>query len=76
METFVGELFRGLNFQKIKFLWMVVPQNFEPNKDIFVENFYTCAMAMQSSHAVPEGRGYHVYEDIWGVAVGENINLW
>ena len=55
---------------------MVAPQNFEPNKDFVVENFYTCAMAMQSSHAVPEGRGYHVYEDIWGVAVGENINLW
>ena len=39
-ETFVEELFRGLNFQKIKFLWMVAPQNFEPNKDFVVKNFY------------------------------------
>ena len=41
-EIFVGEICHGLNFQDIKFLWMVAPQNFKPNENFVVENLYTC----------------------------------
>ena len=51
VEIFEGEICRGLNFQEIKFLWMVAPQNFEPNKNFVVENFYTCKAVTGQSHS-------------------------
>ena len=42
---------------------------FEPNVNFVCKKFHTCKNG-QSSHAV---HGYHVYKDIWEVAVGETV---
>ena len=45
---------------------MVAPQNFEPNENFVVENFYTCHhWAVTKYQKALCVCGYHVYEDIW-----------
>ena len=69
--------FRGLNFQEVKFSWIAAPhENLNPAK-ILLSKIFTRAQWPKRSpthRAVTQAlcvRGYHVYEDIWEVAVGE-----
>ena len=69
----MGEIFHGLNFQEIQFSLMIAPQNFELHKNFCCQKIYTCAKTVTQYQKALSVRGYHVYEDIWEVAVGETV---
>ena len=69
-EIFVGEIFRGLNFQEIQFLWMVAPTKFWTQRKFFVCEKFQCKWKWsRSTRRLSRIKA----RTFWEAAVGETV---